>query len=165
MEEQLQDFLDYLQQEYKYSNNTTAAYKNDLSQFMTFLENGRFHVEQWSDVTAPIVNAYVAFMKDQAYASSSVARKVAAVKSFFNYLFARNLITENPTTNIDSPKVKKRLPKTLSFEDIEKLLLAPRQKKIAQTPARHSASHHALQHRDARDRSSVAGRRRCKFRR
>ncbi|MBK6327335.1 MAG: tyrosine recombinase [Chloroflexi bacterium] len=129
MEEQLQDFLDYLQQEYKYSNNTTAAYKNDLSQFMTFLENGRFHVEQWAEVTAPTVNAYVAFMKDQAYASSSVARKVAAVKSFFNYLFARNLITENPTTNIDSPKVKKRLPKTLSFEDIEKLLLAPRQKK------------------------------------
>ncbi len=129
MEEQLTAFLDFLQQEYKYSNNTTAAYKNDLSQFMSFLTYGRYPVENWDDVTDEIVDAYVSYMKKRAYASSSVARKVAAVKSFFNYLFAHNLISDNPTTNIDSPKVKKRLPKTLSSEDIDKLLQAPRQKK------------------------------------
>ena len=129
MEEQLTAFLDFLRQEYKYSTNTTAAYKNDLSQFMSFLQEGRFDVETWDDVTDEVVDEYVDYMKLQSYASSSVARKVAAVKSFFNYLFAHNLITENPTTNIDSPKVKKRLPKTLSSEDIDKLLQAPRQKK------------------------------------
>jgi integrase/recombinase XerD len=68
-------------------------------------------------------------MKDKPYASSSVARKVAAVKSFFNYLFARGIIEENPTTEIDSPKVRKRLPKTLSAEDVARLLEAPTQKK------------------------------------
>ena len=129
MEEQLLAFLDFLKQEYKYSNNTTAAYKNDLSQFMTFLKRRRFAIEEWDDVSNETVDAYVQYMKERAYASSSVARKVAAVKSFFNYLFARNLVSENPTTNIDSPKVKKRLPKTLSSEDIDKLLQAPRQKK------------------------------------
>jgi integrase/recombinase XerD len=129
MEKLLLAFLEDLQQEHKYSNNTTAAYKNDLSQFMTFLQTANYDVEDWSDVTAEIVDDYVAHMKEQAYASSSVARKVAAVKSFFNYLFARTIIQENPTTNIDSPKVKKRLPKTLSAEDISRLLQAPRQKK------------------------------------
>lgn len=129
MEEQLQAFLDFLQQEYKYSNNTTAAYKNDLSQFESFLQQAQFDVSEWDDVTVSTVDAYVDHMKEQAYASSSVARKVAAIKSFFNYLFARGLISENPTTNIDSPKVKKRLPKTLNAEDIDKLLQAPRQKK------------------------------------
>ncbi|MCA9930068.1 MAG: tyrosine-type recombinase/integrase, partial [Anaerolineales bacterium] len=76
-----------------------------------------------------IVNAYVESMKQQSYASSSVARKVAAVKSFFNFLFNNNVISENPTTHIESPKVKKRLPQTLTSEDVEKLLQAPMQKK------------------------------------
>lgn len=129
MEELLGAFLEYLQQEFNYSYNTTAAYKNDLSQFVRFLDNGYSQIENWSEVTSDIVNAYVESMKQQSYASSSVARKVAAVKSFFNYLAKQNLIGENPTTKIDSPKVKKRLPQTLSAVDVEKLLLAPTTKK------------------------------------
>ncbi|MBE2220504.1 MAG: tyrosine recombinase [Anaerolineae bacterium] len=129
MDEQLLAFLDFLQEEYKYSNNTTAAYKNDLGQFMKFLQAGQYDINDWSDVTPEIVDDYVAFMKEKAYASSSVARKVAAVKSFFNFLFARGIIEDNPTTNVDSPKVKKRLPKTLTAEDIDKLLQAPQQKR------------------------------------
>jgi integrase/recombinase XerD len=130
MEEQLLAFLEFLQQEYKYSGNTIAAYRNDLSQFISFLENGAYSdVNKWDDVTADIVDDYVDYMKDQPYASSSVARKVAAVKSFFNYLFARDVINDNPTTKIDSPKVKKRLPKTLSAQDVEELLNAPAQRK------------------------------------
>jgi integrase/recombinase XerD len=129
MDQQLLAFLDFLQEEYKYSNNTTAAYKNDLGQFVKFLQAGEYDVNDWSDVTPEIVDEYVQYMKDKAYASSSVARKVAAVKSFFNFLFARGIIEDNPTTNVDSPKVKKRLPQTLTTEDIEKLLQAPRQKR------------------------------------
>ncbi len=129
MDDQLLAFLDFLQEEYKYSNNTTAAYKNDLGQFLKFLKAGQYDIKDWSDVTPEIVDEYVAHMKEKAYASSSVARKVAAVKSFFNFLFARGIIEDNPTTNVDSPKVKKRLPKTLTAEDIDKLLQAPRQKR------------------------------------
>lgn len=126
MEKQLLAFLDFLQIEYKYSNNTTAAYKNDLNQFVKFLANGQYsQVTKWTDVTSEIVHNYVDFMKSKSYASSSVARKVAAVKSFFNYLHARNLIDENPTTDIESPRVKKRLPKTLTEEEVEQLLKAP----------------------------------------
>lgn len=129
MDEQLLAFLEFLQEEYKYSNNTTAAYKNDLGQFSKFLQSGGYAVASWSDVTPEIVDEYVDHMKEQVYASSSVARKVAAVKSFFNFLFARGIIDENPTTNVDSPKVKKRLPKTLTSDDIGKLIQAPRQKR------------------------------------
>lgn len=129
MEEQLQAFLDYLQQEYNYSANTTAAYRNDLNQFAKFLKKNHAELTNWSEVDEAIVEAYVESMKQKSYASSSVARKVAAVKSFFNYLHSQNKISENPTLNIDSPKVKKRLPKTLSSEDVERLLQAPSQKK------------------------------------
>lgn len=130
MDEQLLAFLDYLQEEYNYSNNTTAAYKNDLNQFSKFLQNGKYMaIDHWGDVSPEIVHDYVEFMKEQPYASSSVARKVAAVKSFFNYLHEHNYIAENPTTQVDSPKVKKRLPQTLSFQDVDRLLAAPTKKK------------------------------------
>ncbi|MCB9422893.1 MAG: tyrosine recombinase [Ardenticatenaceae bacterium] len=126
MEKQLLAFLDFLQIEYKYSNNTAAAYKNDLNQFVKFLLNGQYsQVTEWADVSPEIVHDYVDFMKSKSYASSSVARKVAAVKSFFNYLHARSFIDENPTTDIESPRVKKRLPKTLTSDEVERLLKAP----------------------------------------
>ena len=130
MEEQLLAFLKFLQQEYNYSSNTIAAYKNDLSQFVSYLLKNNFSESgSWQAIGSEEINGYVTFMKEQPYASSSVARKVAAVKSFFNYLYANQLIQENPTTDIDSPKVKKRLPKTLSSEEVERLLQAPSKKK------------------------------------
>lgn len=130
MEEQLLAFLKFLQQEYNYSNNTIAAYKNDLGQFVSFLQDkSPNNSAGWQSINANKINGYVAYMKDQPYASSSVARKVAAVKSFFNYLHSNQIIQENPTTNIDSPKVKKRLPKTLSSDEVERLLQAPATKK------------------------------------
>jgi len=130
MEEQLFAFLKFLQIEYNYSNNTIAAYKNDLSQFVSYLQaNQLSNADNWRSINAEVINGYVTYMKEQPYASSSVARKVAAVKSFFNYLHSNQLIKENPTTNIESPKVKKRLPKTLTLEEVARLLKAPSQKK------------------------------------
>ncbi|WP_420631201.1 site-specific tyrosine recombinase/integron integrase [Candidatus Leptofilum sp.] len=130
MEEQLLAFLKFLQKEYNYSSNTIAAYKNDLGQFVSYLQDHNLNsTGQWQSINSERINAYVEYMKEQPYASSSVARKVAAVKSFFNYLHANQIVQENPTTNIDSPKVKKRLPKTLSSEEVERLLQAPANKK------------------------------------
>ncbi len=131
MEEQLFAFLDFLQTEYKYSPNTIAAYKNDLNQFVQFIQKNYPHVEQWTEAADDVVGAYVLYMDEQDYASSSVARKVAAVKSFFNYLISKGMIKENPTTEIESPKVEKRLPKPLSLDDVELLLDAPTHKKSA----------------------------------
>jgi integrase/recombinase XerD len=125
MKEQIFAFLDYLKDEYNYSENTIAAYKNDLSQFYRYIESHNTMLRTWRHVTEQYVDDYVRYMKEQPYASSSVARKVAAIKSFFHFLFARDLIDEDPTTQIDSPKVKKRLPRTLSSDDVSNLLTAP----------------------------------------
>jgi len=128
MEEQLFAFLSYLEREYRYSENTIAAYRNDLSQFLDFVE-GRSgsKLTEWSAVTEDDIGAYLAYMKhkDQPYASSTIARKVAAIKSFYNYLASHDIVEVNPTVDIDSPKVKKRLPQTLTLEEVERLLEAP----------------------------------------
>lgn len=128
MEEQLVAFLKYLEQEYHYSENTIAAYRNDLGQFLGYVEELHgSRIDSWTQVTSEEIQAYLDFMKSkpQPYASSTIARKVAAIKSFFNYLSAQDIIAENPAVDVDSPKVKKRLPQTLSFEEVDRLLAAP----------------------------------------
>lgn len=128
MEEQLLAFLSHLQQEYRYSENTIAAYRNDLSQFLEYVEShSGSKLNDWSAVAEDDIEAYLTYMKhkDQPYASSTIARKVAAIKSFYNYLAAEGIVSDNPTLDIDSPKVKKRLPQTLSPTEVERLLESP----------------------------------------
>jgi integrase/recombinase XerD len=62
---------------------------------------------------------------EQEYASSTVARKVASIKSFFHYLVERKQLQDDPTAALDSPKVRKRLPKSISADDLERLLREP----------------------------------------
>lgn len=125
MEEEIFAFLNYLEQQRNYSENTIAAYKNDLTQFMRYLHGEQGTVTNWHEVTSDTVRDYVRYMKEQPYASSSVARKVAALKSFFQFLTGRDVVEINPARKVDSPKVRKRLPHTLAAEDVETLLAAP----------------------------------------
>jgi integrase/recombinase XerD len=123
MREQVQEFLEYITVEKGYSENTLAAYRNDLGQFATFLEKRNMTFEE---VDQTVILDYVMYMKaEQEYASSTVARKVAAIKSFYHYLADRELIHDDPTATLDSPKVRKRLPRAISQEDMERLLREP----------------------------------------
>lgn len=126
---QIEQFLQYIAEEKGYSANTLAAYRNDLTQFSSFL-SGR--VDGWDQVNRQIIIDYIMVMKaDQEYASSTVARKVAAIKSFFHYLVDKGELGDDPTATLDSPKVRKRLPRAISAEDLERLLEEPAR---AQTP-------------------------------
>jgi integrase/recombinase XerD len=123
MRQKIQEFLDFITVEKGYSQNTLAAYRNDLSQFADYLE-GR--VSGWDEVGRDVIIDYIMAMKsDQEYASSTVARKVAAIKSFFHYLVNRGDLEDDPTATLDSPKVRKRLPKAISPESMEQLLAEP----------------------------------------
>jgi integrase/recombinase XerD len=120
MQETVQDFLKFLESEKGYAENTIAAYRNDLTQLVDYIEEevaGR-----WADVDKEVVGGYIGFLKQQDYSSSTVARKVAAMKSFARFLIAKGVIKSDPTATLDSPKVKKRLPKAISVEEVNKLL-------------------------------------------
>jgi integrase/recombinase XerD len=137
MEDKIQDFLNFLETEKGYADNTIAAYRNDLTQFMRYLEEQDKH-SSWADVDKDTIISYVLNLKEREYTSSTVARKVAAIKSFFHYLMAEKAITDDPTATLDSPKVKKRLPKAISREDIERLLTAPAQGTTAKSQRDHA---------------------------
>jgi integrase/recombinase XerD len=129
MQEQIQRYLTFLAEEDGGSVNTVAAYRNDLGQLYTFVSRYRSptveEIHGWSEVDAAVVQNYVLDLKARGYASSTVARKIAAVKSFFDYLTTHDEIAVNPTEDLESPKVKKHLPHTIRHEDVEKLLAAP----------------------------------------
>lgn len=129
MQKQIQTYLNHLAIDEESSENTIAAYRNDLGQLYTYLSNYKdFNgnpVTTWDDVTLAIIQDYVLSLRDRKYASSTVARKVAAVKSFFEYMVNHGDITKDPTALLASPKVKKHLPHTISHEDVERLLEAP----------------------------------------
>ncbi|MFN2228109.1 MAG: site-specific tyrosine recombinase/integron integrase, partial [Anaerolineae bacterium] len=123
MKEQVQRFLDYIVEEKGYSSNTLAAYSNDLSQFLEYVGP---RVDSWAAVTRDLIMDYIMRMKaGQEYASSTVARKVAAIKSFFHYLVDTGALEDDPTATLDSPKIRKRLPKAISAEELEMLLAEP----------------------------------------
>jgi integrase/recombinase XerD len=125
MREKIQEFLDYITEDKGYSPNTLAAYRNDLALFADHVE-GR--VSRWGEVSRDTIVDYIMVMKgEQEYASSTVARKVAAIKSFFHYLVSRGDLEDDPTATLDSPKVRKRLPKAISPENMERLLAKPAQ--------------------------------------
>lgn len=122
MNETVHGFLQFLEHEKEYTDNTIAAYRNDLTQFADYAKT---HFDNhWADITKIGLDQYVTYLKNHPleYSSSTIARKVAAIKSFFHYLIAEEIIETDPTANLDSPKVKKRLPQAISIEDINKLL-------------------------------------------
>jgi integrase/recombinase XerD len=138
MQEQIQNFLDFLDNEKGYADNTIAAYRNDLTQFLRYLEQQDHQYSSWAEVDKDTIINYVLNLKEREYTSSTVARKVAAIKSFFHYLMAEKVIADDPTATLDSPKVKKRLPKAISREDIERLLAATAEGKSAKSQRDHA---------------------------
>ena len=119
----IDDFLNFLTVEKGYSKNTIDAYRNDLVQFSKFLEAQ--HVDDWPKVTKDHLTTFILDMKQREYSSSTVARKVAAVRAFLHFLVSENIIGSDPSENLDSPSVTKRLPRPISQEEIEALLAAP----------------------------------------
>ena len=137
MQENIQAFLKFLDTEKGYADNTIAAYRNDLTQFLRYLEE-KDKISSWTDVDKDTIISYVLNLKEREYTSSTVARKVAAIKSFFHYLMAEKVVSDDPTATLDSPKVRKRLPKAISREDIEQLLAAPAQGTSAKSQRDHA---------------------------
>lgn len=114
-------YLDILQTERQASANTILAYRNDLNQFVTYLEKNLPESTSWSNVTEDVLEAYVQHLIQKNYAASTAARKVAALRTFFHWLSQRGLTTEDPTLRLRSPKVEKRTPRLLSEAEVNQL--------------------------------------------
>jgi len=129
MDEEITNFISSLSVEKGFSRNTLDAYKNDLSQFVDFIRKQAAKEDKlqltWEKVDRSSLLDYLVTLRERSYAPATMARKVAAIKSFFNFLVSEGTLKKNPTEGISGPKVGKALPRAISVEDVEKLLEQP----------------------------------------
>lgn len=123
MEELLNGFIEFLLVEKGLAKNTIDSYRRDLISYLEYL-NLR-EIDDISDTNRTIIVSYLISMQKKGKASSSISRACAAIKSFYHFLFTEKYINENPTVNLDTPKLEHRLPRVLSLEEVDRLLEQP----------------------------------------
>jgi integrase/recombinase XerC len=126
MHRYLREFIRYIRLERRYSQNTIEAYQNDLQQFEFFLKE-YFHTTDinWKLIDKRIIRGYLGWLGGQNLRKISIARKLAAIKSFFKFLTRNEYLEINPTLTTRTPKIEKRLPEFLSIENMEELMEMP----------------------------------------
>lgn len=114
-------FFEYLATEKGASPHTIAAYRNDLTHLLEFL-TGQERITDWRQVTLPVLTRFVLWLMEKEYTTATLARRVAAVKSFLQFLVREGVIEASPAAELGSPKPGRRLPKALTVEEVERLL-------------------------------------------
>lgn len=129
MDEGVRGFLGFLTVEKGFSNNTLEAYGNDLGQFTEFVRKrmagGDGSGLDWKQADRSLLLDYMVDLRERSYAPATIARKVAAVKSFFNFLVGEGTLEKSPAEGLTGPKVGRALPKAISIAEVETLLEQP----------------------------------------
>ncbi len=123
MESLIQEFIDYLGHEKGLSSNTLESYSRDLKQYYGFLSgDSAASLESASQST---IVAYLMYLRKQGKATATIARRLAALKAFYQFLVKENYVSLDPTDDLSSPKLERKLPKVLTVDEVERLLSQP----------------------------------------
>ncbi|MET0636176.1 MAG: tyrosine-type recombinase/integrase [Chitinophagaceae bacterium] len=118
-------FLDYLKFEKRYSVHTLVSYQGDLRDFFDYLEL-TYGPTPLAEISYPMIRSWLAGLKESGLSSKTISRKISTLKSFFKYHLRLGAISQAPTANIISPKIKKRLPVFVKESETEVLLQSVR---------------------------------------
>ena len=123
MERQLKYFFDFLENDKKLSDNTLQSYKRDLKQFRNYLEACDIH---YNKVKEEDIKDYIRDLQGQGKKASSISRGIASIRSFYQFVLKNKKVKADPTQNIQSPKIEKRIPSVLTAKEVELLLDQPK---------------------------------------
>ena len=115
-------FIEELIYEKNYSEKTTNGYLKDLDLFLEYLNE--HNIKNYKSVEYQDIRLYINYLYDLNYSNKTISRHISALRSFFKYLKTNDIINNNPCLLISNPKIEKKLPKYLNFEETEKLLNA-----------------------------------------
>jgi integrase/recombinase XerD len=124
MEDHLKDFMHYLIVEKRLAQNTIMAYERDLKNYLHYLKKGEA-VLSLNEVNRVHIVQFLGFLKDQGKSSKTVARHIASVRSFHQFLLRDKATNQDPSVQIEIPRQERSLPKVLSLQEVEILLDAP----------------------------------------
>ena len=123
MKELIDTFLSYLSVERGLSNNTISSYRDDLNFYIDFLSAQ--HVDVLSKITKKDIINFMLNQKDKGISANSISRRLAAIRMFHRFLTRERILKTDPTSLIDSPKLWKKIPETLSLNEVDALLGQP----------------------------------------
>ena len=122
----IDDFLSYIQYERGYSKHTTIAYKNDLNHFINFCKNYiSKQPNDFSMVDRKMIRQFLGHEYEQGRSPKTVSRRLATLKSFFKYLVQAEIVSNNPTIHVKTPKVSKNIPTFVQERWITTLMDSP----------------------------------------
>lgn len=125
MESVVQGFLRYLRIERNSSEHTLKSYKDDFNSFADYLTDRVGPISEPDQITIPVLRGYVTYLHECQYARTTIARRLACLRSFFRYTTREGLTPNNPAKALRTPRVGRKLPNFLTTEDIVRLLNAP----------------------------------------
>ena len=116
----IQQFIEHLKFEKRYSQHTVTSYQTDLEQFFFFLRD-QYDSPCLAEISSGFVRSWLAEMRNNSITPKSLNRKISTLKSFFKYQMKVGVIKQSPMATIVSPKVGKRLPVFVSEKEMETL--------------------------------------------
>lgn len=115
MNSYIEKFINYLEYQKNYSQNTIKSYYEDIKEFSKYIDDKKIN---YSDLIYNDVKKYLIYLYDKKNSKSTVSRKLSSLRSFYNYLYRNNEVLNNPFSFVRSPKKEKKLPKYVNYEDI-----------------------------------------------
>lgn len=129
-EKEKEGFIQYIQREKNFSENTVISYRNDLSDFSDFWKERNRQGNALQQVDRTLLRDFLVFLKRKKLKETSIARKVFVLRSFYKYLLRKRRIFSNPASFLSSPKRKKSLPTFLTISQMESLLRLPKKESL-----------------------------------
>ena len=112
----IDEFIEYLIIDKKYSENTIKSYKNDLKKFENYIK------KQINNINENDIKNYIKYLNKENDDTKTISHNISTLRSFYKFLLIEKKVKNNPMEYIELPKIRKSLPKTLSIEEIDKLL-------------------------------------------
>jgi integrase/recombinase XerC len=122
MKQHIDRFVEYLRYERNASPNTIREYRRDVTQFMQFLTPPGEKTMPLGHVDHRVIREFVGWSYDQKLEKSSVARKLAALRTFFKFCVREGVVKQNPARLVSTPKLPKRVPRVLTAEEMNGFL-------------------------------------------
>lgn len=120
MEREVQEFISYLHNVKKTSNNTELSYKRDLAKVCLFME--KRGISDVGAVKADDLKDYIKSLEEQKLAAATVSRNIASIKAFFQYMLQQGKLTNDVSHNLKAPKIEKKIPEILTMDEVAALL-------------------------------------------
>src|SRR5229473_314544 len=122
MKQAIGKYLEYMRSVRNSSPHTILNYRKDLDQFVVYLSPPGVRPPSLTEVTHTLIREFVGHLHDSGLQKSSIARKLAALRSFFKYCVREGILKENPARLVPTPKLPKRIPMVLSAEEMSGFL-------------------------------------------